>query len=78
MSRGLPAAALVLAWAGLLILSPARPVVACSAGPDFNPVTDSTVIVAGRISGWEVGEPVPVPPPAAEPGRRTAAGDDDR
>ncbi len=48
---------------GLLIPTLARPVVACSAGPDFNPVAGSDLIVAGRITGWELAAPVLVSPP---------------
>lgn len=49
------------------VLAPyyARPVAACSAGPDFNPVVDSSVIVAGRVVGRELGTPIPVLPPPA-------------
>jgi hypothetical protein len=40
-----------------LLLATARPAFACSAGPDFDPLADATLIVAGRISGWELEPP---------------------
>jgi hypothetical protein len=43
----------------------ARPALACSAGADFDPLADATVIVGGRITGWDLGPPTPIagPPP---------------
>lgn len=47
----LPLAALAVAG----LLAPAvRPAYACSVGPDFDPIAESDVIVAGRIVGWEL------------------------
>ncbi len=43
----------VLASVGMLWGS-VTPAAACSVGPDFNPVTESDVIVGGRITGWEL------------------------
>src|SRR5829696_2593354 len=31
----------------------ARPAFACTPVPSFNPVSDSDVVVAGRVTGWE-------------------------
>lgn len=47
------------------VLAPplAPPARACNGDPDFNPVTEADVIVAGRITGWELGLPRPVEPP---------------
>ena len=43
----------VVAMVGMLwgSVTPAR---ACSAGPDYDPVADSEVIVAGRFTGWRL------------------------
>jgi hypothetical protein len=35
------------------LLAPPRPARACSAGPEFDKVADSEVIVAGRLDRWE-------------------------
>lgn len=32
----------------------ATPAEACSAGPDYDPIADSEVIVAGRFTGWQL------------------------
>jgi hypothetical protein len=48
----LPLAALTIA--GFLLPTSAQPAYACSVGPDFDPIASSDVIVAGRITGWEL------------------------
>ena len=48
----------LIASLGLAAARP-RPAHACSAGPDYNPVTASDLIVAGRVTGWELTEPDP-------------------
>jgi hypothetical protein len=57
------AVAVALLTAALIAADRPPAAVACSAGPDYNPVRDSAIIVAGRITGWELGEAVPVHPP---------------
>ena len=48
------AAGVLVALLGVAALSmQATPVHACSAGPDFDPVLESDVIVEGRFLGWE-------------------------
>jgi hypothetical protein len=51
-------AAVLASTAGAPIALPAWPALACSAGPDFNPVTSSEQIVGGTVLGWE---PAPNP-----------------
>lgn len=51
MPRLFLVAAVLLGPIAALMATP-RPALACSAGFDFNPVRDSEVIVAGRLSGW--------------------------
>lgn len=43
---------LVIGSVAALIAPPTRPAFACSAGPDYNPVAESEVIVVGRLTGW--------------------------
>ncbi len=64
MVRLLVLAAVAVVLAGSL-LTPrfARSVSACSAGPDYNPVADSDVIVAGTVLGWERGGSGALPSP---------------
>jgi hypothetical protein len=33
----------------------ARPALACNAGADFDPLADATMIMGGRITGWDLG-----------------------
>lgn len=69
MVRVLVLVTVAVALAGSL-LTPrfARPTYACSVGPDYNPVADSDVIVAGRVLGWERGSSAAAPsPPAGSP-----------
>ena len=48
------AASALVALLGVAVLSMQTPSVhACSAGPDWDPVAESAVVVAGRLTGWE-------------------------
>jgi hypothetical protein len=51
-SIGLSLAAAALAALAFTATPPGR-ALACSAGPDWNPVAQSDVIVAGRVAGWQ-------------------------
>lgn len=55
-NRPLVAVALGCAVAAFASL-PSRSVYACSAGPDWNPVEESDLIIAGTIRGWETAPP---------------------
>ncbi len=48
----LPLAAVAIA--GLIGPVGVRPAYACSAGPDWDPIAESDIIVGGRITGWEL------------------------
>jgi hypothetical protein len=43
----------LLVMGGAITSATARPALACSASPDFHPVVDSDLIIAGRLLGWE-------------------------
>ena len=61
-----PMRRLMLAALSMMIVAallPPRPALACSAGPDYNPVAESEAIVVGRLTGWEEGDTDPPPPP---------------
>ncbi|MCH7698877.1 MAG: hypothetical protein IH865_08075 [Chloroflexi bacterium] len=48
------AAGALVTLVGVAVLSMQTPSVhACSAGPDWDPVAESAVVVAGRLTGWE-------------------------
>lgn len=55
----LPLAAVAIA--ALLLPAGVRPAYACSAGPDFDAVAESDVIVAGQITGWRERADIPSP-----------------
>jgi hypothetical protein len=53
----------VLVVAAVLVPLLPRSALACSAGPDYNPVAESEVIVVGRLLGWSEGDVASPPPP---------------
>ena len=64
MGRRFLALGLLVVLIGGFAVTSVRPVYACSAGPDFNPVTESEVIVAGRLTRWERAEDARINPPS--------------
>lgn len=56
-------AGLIVVGLANAIVTSARPL-ACSAGPDDDPVASSDVIVAGRIADWTIWRDADPPPPA--------------